>query len=136
MNSCAEDIKDMLVDYFSNVENESSTNLLFDLSVGKEPDEPINMISLFEAPGYPTPLTYNKEERYEYPSVQIRVRAFDYINGYRKAAEVKEALHGRAHETWNDTFYSLIYCVNGPFLLDYDKNQRPRFVLNFNIQRR
>ena len=135
MNSCAEDIRDILKSVLFE-DGSSSTAQSFEFMVGKEPDEPISVVSLFETVGFPTPLTFNKSEQYNYPSVQVRVRAYDYVTGYSLANEIKEALHGRAHETWNGTFYSLIYCVNGPFLLDFDKNQRPRFVLNFNIQRR
>jgi len=138
MKSSEEDIKDMLTSYFSESDLDSSFEGLngFTLSVGKEPDEPIEMISIFETSGGRPQLTFDRSERYEYPSVQIRVRAYNYQEGWRMSSEIKEMLHGRAQETWNDSYYSVIYCLNGPFLLDYDKNQRPRFIVNFNLQRR
>ncbi|KKL64285.1 hypothetical protein LCGC14_2166530, partial [marine sediment metagenome] len=45
-------------------------------------------------------------------------------------------LHGKAGETWNATLYTVIYCSSGPALLDWDENNRPRFIINFNLQRR
>lgn len=132
MNSVSEDIKSILEYYL----DDSSGATLFDISVSREPSEPNNVITIFDTPGFPPQLTYDRTEKYEYPSVQIRVRADNYSDGYQQALAIRDALHGRANETWNGVYYSVIYCVNGPALLDYDKNQRPRFILNFNIQRR
>jgi len=132
MNSCAEDIRDMIQYY---LEDDSEIEL-FEISIGKEPDEPANMISIFETSGFPPQLTFDRDEIYEYPSVQLRVRANSYTTGWLQINAIKNALHGRAGETWNDSFYSLVKCQNGPFLFDYDKNQRPRFIINFNLQRR
>lgn len=137
MNSCAEDIRDMLLHYLGESSGTPSGAFsLFPISIGKEPDDPIQMISIFETPGFAPQLTYDRNENYEYPSIQLRVRAYTYVEGYEQAYKIRETLHGRAHETWNGSYYSLIYCANGPHLLDYDKNQRPRFVINFNLQRR
>ena len=132
MNSTAEDIRDIIEYYI-----DSSSDIdLFEVSIGKEPSEPQNVISIFETPGFPSQLTFERLERYDYPSVQIRIRCTDYQSGYEQGNEIKNTLHGRAGETWNGVYYSLIRCINGPNLLDYDKNQRPRFVLNFDVQRR
>ena len=132
MNSTAEDIKTILEYYL----DDSSGATLFDIFIGREPSEPNESITIFETQGFPPQLTYDRTERYDYPSVQIRIRANSYTEGYQQGLQVRDTLHGRANETWDDTYYSVIYCVNGPLLLDYDKNQRPRFILNFNIQRR
>lgn len=127
MNSTAEDIKDML---------ESDSELTFELHVGKEPATPIETISIFETMGGLPQLTLNKTEKYEYCGVQIRVRAYTYVTGYDEITRIKDLLHGRAGEIWNGTYYSVIYCSGGPFLLDYDKNQNVRFIINFRVQRR
>jgi hypothetical protein len=139
MNSAAEDIKDMLEYYLGESGTELELNSdfsLFEISVGREPDEPIEMISIFQTVGFPPQLTLNRSEVYESPSVQLRVRAYNYLKGYDQAQVIKDTLHGRANETWNDSEYTLIQCQNGPHLLDFDKNQRPRFIINFNLQRR
>lgn len=141
MKSTAEDIRDIIRYYYDDTDSMDSSSSsvvsdLYEISIGKEPATPSNVISIYETPGYPPQLTFNKSEKYEYPSVQIRLRSDFYQNGYEQALRIREILHGRAHETWNGTYYSVIYCVNGPLLFDYDKNQRPRFILNFNVQRR
>lgn len=132
MNSCGEDIKDML-------EAESSLGLVFgaDLFVGKEPPIPNTIVTIFDTYGSPPQLLLNPSDgNYEYPSVQIRVRNTDYRNGWDLIQKIQETLHGRAQETWNGTLYSVIYCSSGPAMLDWDKNNRVRFIINFNAQRR
>ncbi len=140
MKSTAEDIKDILIAFLGDNSSDSSSLAedfeLFEISVGKEPELPPNMITVIETPGFPDQLTFDRTERYEYPSVQIRVRANHYREGWEQISKIKELLHGRAQLIWGNSFYSVIRCVNGPFLFDYDKNQRPRFIINFNIQRR
>jgi len=138
MNSCAEDIKTMLEYYLDSSESvaENSDFVLYPVFIGKEPMEPTNTITIFETPGYPPQLNFDRDERYEYPSVQIRIRAISYTSGWEQAEEIKNALHGRANESWGSSFYTLVRCANGPSLLDYDKNQRVRFIINFDCQRR
>ena len=81
-------------------------------------------------------LTLDRNEVYEYPTIQIRVRANEYLEGWDVITNIKNILHGRANETWNGALYTLIRCSSGPALLDYDKNQRVRFIINFYLQRR
>lgn len=139
MKSTAEDIKDILKHYICGCDQDSdsmSSDELFEISIGKEPETPVDMITIIETPGYPDQLTLDREEVYEYPSIQIRVRSSTYQKGWEQIYKIKETLHGQAHFNWGDSFYVVIYCVNGPFLFDYDKKQRPRFIINFNVQRR
>ena len=130
MQCPAEDIKDML-------EDESSLGLTFatDLFVGREPPEPDDSVTIFDTPGFPPALNLN-DQGYEYPSVQIRVRSNDYLTGWNLIHAIQVVLHGKAGETWNATLYTVIYCSSGPALLDWDENNRPRFIINFNLQRR
>jgi hypothetical protein len=131
MNAQSEDIKDML-------EAESSLGLSFgtNLFIGKEEEQPDDVVTIFDTMGYPDQLTFEASERYEYPSAQIRVRSNDYLTGYNLAQDIKESLHGRGQETWNGTLYTVIRCVNGPALMDWDESKRPRFIINLNLQRR
>ena len=131
MNASSVDIKDML-------EAESSLGLTFltDLFIGKEPAKPNTCVTIFDTPGFPPLLTLNGSDTYYYPSVQIRVRGADYITGWDLIHDIMVALHGRDNETWNATLYTVIYCSSGPALLDWDENSRPRFIINFNLQRR
>jgi len=130
MNSTAKDIADM-IDADSYLGLTFATNLF----VGKEPANPDICVTIFDTHGMPQQLTLN-DQGYEYPSVQIRVRAKDYQTGWALIEGIKNILHGRASETWNGAFYSVIYCVSGPALLDWDDNSRVRFIANFNANRR
>ncbi|MCK9429646.1 MAG: minor capsid protein [Candidatus Omnitrophica bacterium] len=132
MNASAVDIKQIIEYYYA---EDSYVGDLYPIFIGKEPASPVNTISIFETMGYHQ-LTFNKCEIYEYPSIQIRIRSSSYLEGWQMIADIKEILHGRASETWNGTLYTLIRCAGGPALLDFDKDQRVRFICNFNIQRR
>jgi len=130
MNSVAEDIKDMLV-----ADDSLSFTFGTNLFIGREPATPNEVTTIFHTMGYTPQMTYGSEY-YEYPSAQIRVRANDYTTGYATIEGIKSSLHGRAGETWNGAYYAVVYCANGPALLDYDDNGRPRFIININLQRR
>lgn len=131
MNPVAVDIKDML-------EAESSLGLVFttDLFIGFEPTNPDDCVTIYDTPSGPPQLTYDRTERYEYPSVQVRVRNMNYVLGWEMAHNVMNLLHGRGHETWNGAYYSVIKCANGPSFLARDEHGRMLFVVNFDVQRR
>jgi len=130
MNIPSEDIKDILG-------ASSSLGLTFatDLFIGKEPDNPDSCVTLFDTGEFPPQLTSTKGENYYYPTVQIRVRNNVYLTGYNLISDIRDVLHALNHETWNNTIYELIECASGPEFLDWDENDRARFVVNFNIQR-
>ena len=131
MNAPSIDLKDML-------EAESSLGLTFatDLFIGKEPSEPDNCVTIYDTPGMPPGLGLDKDDKYQYPSIQVRVRNNSYVTGWNLANDIMDALHGRAHETWNSTYYMLISCSSGPALLDWDDHNRARFIINFELERR
>lgn len=131
MNAPSEDIKDML-------EGESSTlGLTFNVNLfrGKEPPKPTNCVTIYDSPGFSPDLGL-KNQGYERPSVQIRIRNKDYDTGWDLAHAIVTLLHGCAQQTWNGTLYSVIYCSSGPALLDWDDNLNARFIVNLNLQRR
>jgi hypothetical protein len=129
MNATTEDVKDML--------EAESFGLTFgtNLFISDEPLEPDSCVTLYDTPGLSSQLTMDNE-RYDYPSVTIRVRDMNYTTGWAMVENIKSAMHGRANETWNGTFYALITVVGHPFKLDYDNNRRVRFIININLQRR
>jgi hypothetical protein len=132
MNAPSVDIVDIL-------ESDSSLGLMCgvggNLFVAKEPPNPDNTVTIFDTYGYRPQLTMDNK-RYEYPSVQIRVRDRDYRHGWNLINDIYLSLHGRAHETWNGSLYEVIYASNGPALLDWDDNGRARFIINLNLQRK
>jgi len=130
MNPSSEDVKDMLV--------AASLGLTFatNLFIGREPTKPNNCVTIFDTPGFPPQLTLDAAGRdYYYPSVQIRVRNTSYADGWALANNIMVSLHGRVYETSGGTLYTTVYCSSGPALLDWDENNRARFIVNFNLQR-
>jgi hypothetical protein len=137
MNATVVDIKEMIEAFALEEDSSPGCNIdLYPIFIGKEPAEPFNCITLFEIGTLPPQLTLDRNEIYEYPMVQIRVRANNYLEGWEMIYNIKNLLHGQGQVTWNGAFYTLIRCISGPALLDYDKNQRVRFIINFYIQRR
>ncbi len=134
MNPPSYDIKDMLESF----EDSSGLGLSLntDLFIGEEPDKPADCVTIFDTPGGPPYLGLNKTTGYNYPSIQIRVRNTNYLDGWNLINAIKDSLHGRANETWNGTLYTLIQCMGEPAHLDWDSKHRARFICNFNLQRR
>jgi hypothetical protein len=134
MNASSVDIVHILEE---SGESSAFDDLVFatNLFVGKEPGTPINSITIFDTPGF-APALGLTTQGYEYPSIQIRVRNKKYIDGWNIIERIKTSLHGLSQQTVNGTLYSVIYCSSGPALLDWDDNGNPRFIVNFQIQRR
>lgn len=132
MNASSEDIKDMLV-------AESSLGLTFGVGgnvfLNKELDTPRNCVTIFDTYNMAPDLAL-KNQGYERPTIQIRVRGAKQRTAWTLIEGIKNSLHGREHETWNGTLYTVIYCSSGPALLDWDENGNVRFIVNFNLQRR
>ncbi len=130
MNTAANDIKDML-------EDESALGLVFtqNLFVGREPIIGDNCVTVFDTSGRPPALTLSGGQ-YNYDAVQVRVRNNDYQTAFNLAHAIVDSLHGRTRESWNGTLYTLITCQSPPALLDWDDNNRARFIINFETQRR
>lgn len=118
--------------------DDSSLGLTFaeDIFIGKEPARAGNTVTIFDTPGFPDQLNFDRTEIYKHPSIQIRVRNTSYQEGWALANDIISSLHGRGQETWNGTLYTLIRSMGEPALLDWDENNRCRFIVNFDIQRR
>lgn len=132
MNAPSVDIASMLV-----AETPLGLVLGSNLFVGREPDGPDNCVTIFDTPGGPPHTVIGSVGNdYYYPTIQIRVRNNDYRIGYNLAHDIMVALHGRTNETWGSTAYTLIKAMADPAELDWDENDRVRFVVNFELQRR
>jgi hypothetical protein len=125
------------VDIAAMLEADSSLGLELgtDLFIGKEPTSPHNCVTIYDELAN-TPELSMGGETYYYPIVQIRVRNIDYRAGWTLINNIMISLHGRAHETWNGTLYTIIFCHSGPALLTWDDNEFVKFIINFNLQRR
>jgi len=131
MNAPAVDIADILESV------DSGTYIIgTNLFVGKEPAKPDNCITLYDYGGRPPQLTFDRTEKYEYPSVQVRVRNNDYRAGWDMIQDIADSLHGLSNETWNGALYTVIFVSSGPAFVAWDGNNRAIFVVNLGIQRR
>jgi len=130
MSAPSVDIKDILL-------AESSLALTFatDLFIGKEPASPANTVTIFDTPGPGADLYFDRTIRWEHSGIQIRVRNRSYVAGWNLLDSIRAVLQGRANETWNSTFYGIITCAGDIALLDWDENNRARWILNFDLQR-
>lgn len=117
--------------------DDSSLGLTYgvNLFTFKEPSTPDNTVTILDTAGM-APQRVLDKANYEYPSVQVRVRNTDALVGYALAYQIYSYLQLRAHETWNSAIYEIIYSTSGVYQLDWDDNQRVRFIINFNLQRR
>ena len=130
MNASSEDIKDML-EAISALGLVAGTNLF----IAQEPIKPNNCVPIFDTMGSTPDYTLDQKSIFN-PSVQIRVRNISYETGWALIQAIADTLHVRAQETWNGTLYSVIAISSGPFMLQWDKNDRVILIVNFNIQRR
>lgn len=129
MNPVSEDIK---VYIESTTDHQSGK----DLFVGREPASPPNVVTIFDSPDAGPWLGYSREDgRYEYGAFQIRVRNGDYRKAFQIANSFSELLHGLGNTEINGEFYTLIQALDNPAFLEWDSNNRAKFVINFHIQR-
>jgi len=131
MNALSDDIKLMLVDN-SSFELTAGTNLF----INREPKEPANCVTIYDTPSFPPESPLDNLTTYYRSSCQIRIRNKDQTIGMQLARDIMEYLHGRAGEEWGGTLYTVVRATGEPALLDWDQNNRPRFIINFNCQRR
>lgn len=130
MNSVSEDIKDILELSASGLTLTFAT----DLFVSKEPDTPDAAVTIYDGVGGPPDV----QHRLDYPGVQVRIRGArnnGYAAAYSLAEDIKLVLNGYAGKIINSTTYVLIRATTDILFLGYDDNDRPMFVINFDIIR-
>lgn len=130
MNYASYDITDML-------EADSTLGLTFadNLHRAKEPPNPDNVVTVYDTPSFPPEPILDRTSWYYRSSIQIRVRHNSYATGITWARDIMESLHNRAQEEWNGTLYTVIQAVGEPAPMAWDENNRPIFIINFNLQR-
>jgi hypothetical protein len=129
MNPPSVDIKDILLT--KGLGLTFATNLF----IGRELESPDDLVTIFDTPGGAPQLTMNFGERYNYPSIQIRVRNNNYLTGWNLINDIKDALHGLGPFDQGGSTYTLVKCTIEPAILDWDEADRVRFVTTFMMQR-
>lgn len=118
------DIKDILV-------SDGIGTFTDDIHISKEPASPDNVITIYDTGGQEA----NPKWSIDRPSVMIRVRNNNYLNGYSKCKDIKDSLLGLSKQTINSTEYIAIWLQGEINFIEYDDNNRAIFTLNFNINR-
>lgn len=139
MNPASKDICTILEEYGIDSSSDSGDlGLVFaeNLFVGREPPAPDNCVIVFDIPGDAEMLTLDGQKGYYFPSVQVRVRNRNYMDGWKLIQDICNVLHGLHNVVVDGTAYDLIRAVDSPFLFDWDQNHRARFVADFNIYRK
>ena len=132
MNAPSKDIADYLVS-LSYLGFAIKSNLF----IGNEPATDSNCVTIFDISGFQPEIGYNyNHERYYYHMLQIRVRHTHYNKGWKMINKVRNALHNKGHLIINGTNYEVIKVIQEPALLDYDANDKVRFVMTIELQRR
>lgn len=111
------------------------------LHVGREPDAPANVVTLYDTAGL-APLNLDGGEMRQ-PGLQVRVRSTDYLKGFARAEEIRAALvlpeavvNGTPIErTIGTGYYVQITPVADILPLGRDENDRHIFVANYQLIR-
>lgn len=102
-----------------------------DIFLGLMPDQPDNLVVLFEYAGSPPDLHWNGE----YPGLQVRVRNKSYAAARAKIGEIMTLLHGLHEMTLSGTRYLLIKARGSPEVLKREASNRVELVLNFEVMK-
>lgn len=132
MNPVSIDVKDMLEAASLGLEYKK------DLFIAKEPDNPDNVVTIFDTPSFPPEYTIaGASEVYYRSACQVRIRHNKYTSGMTLAKNILDSLHARVSDlTWNGTVYTVIEATGEPNLLAWDDSNRAIIIINFNFQRR
>lgn len=98
------------------------------INVGSEPTSPDTAITVYDTGGTEP----NPKFLLDYPTFRIRVRANrkDYLAGYNKIAEIKDALLGLPSQDFNGTRYVGIWATSDILHLG-ESEDRPIFTITW-----
>jgi hypothetical protein len=112
-----EDVKDIL-------NAASISGGTWPLFIGSEPADPNNCITLYDTPGE----SPNPKWLLDFPRFMVRLRSTDYVAGFNKIEEVKEALLGLPSQTIGDIRYVGVWVVLDTHFLLADSRGRSIFI--------
>lgn len=104
-----------------------------DIHKGFLPDQPDNLVAVFEYAGSPMELTMCDSPVVERPGLQVRVRNRTYPAAKAKIEAVVDALHGLAETVLGATRYLLIRANQSPASMGRDASNRSELVVNFTV---
>lgn len=98
--------------------------------VGKLPDAPSKAVSISDTGGLPS----DPKWLLDFPTISILLRSSDYLTGWNKMRDIREALIGIPGITVvnGDTWRGLI-AIGNMALIGYDPKDRPMFSANYRL---
>lgn len=103
------------------------------IKLGDYPDDPDNIITLYQSGGADPSHTFSSRE-FEEPTFQVRIRNISYAVAITKAEAIKDALDGQTELTINSNRYISIFQQGDILPLGKDKRNRSEFSLNFRVK--
>lgn len=128
MNSPARDIADYIIAQSLGVLGATAG---WGVYVGKEPSSPNTTITTYDTGGFNPDYEIGAYR----PTVQVRVRAHDYLTAYAKCAAIQAALLAPAGFTQGGTHYVGVWQEGDITTIGYDENDRILLVANYSIYR-
>ena len=134
MRSCAEDIKDYLIELFDDSSSSIDFELIFgtNLFVSVLPETTNIATVLLDTPGSPP-----NPNSIRNPTMQIltRGKVGGYTAAYAQMEIIADCLHGLANVTINGTKYIQMWLLGDVFHIGNDSKGRPMFSSTLQIQR-
>ena len=134
MKSCAEDIKDYLVDLSGDYSSSFPIDLIFgtNLFISVLPETDNIATVLLDTPGSPP-----NPNNIRNPTIQLltRGKVGGYTSAYDQAETLADCLHGLANITINNTKYIQLWMLGDVFHIGNDSKGRPMFSSTLQIQR-
>lgn len=118
MRPAADDVMQIL-------NTETSLTSGTDLFVGMEPDNPDNVVVIYDTGGGPTDFL-----GYRQSTVQVRCRNTDYIAGWDQINEVVEVLNRLGSYIVSGTYHSTWWLESDIIFLQRDDKDRVTFTAN------
>lgn len=105
--------------------------------IGSEPENPINVVTLFESGGgTPAYSQLKRKDTLQYKNFQVRVRSSNYLEGSEKLDEIRDELEEQSRYIFLDGFEYRIFTVTTDTYTDKtEDDQHFLFINNFEVQR-
>lgn len=98
------------------------------LSVARELEKPVNTVTVYDTGG--DGVDTDEVDVYR-PTIQVRVRAADYLEGHRKARNVVSLLNRVGNISMDGGSIAAITATSGINAIGEDDNRRFLFTVNF-----
>jgi len=125
----------MLDDIGTYIAANTSLTLGTDLFLGLMPDDPGNVVAIYENGGATPVSTMGGASLpvMERPELQVIVRNATYATGRSTAETLYQLLTQVAGQTLTSTLYHRIEAISAPAVFDRDQNRRVLFTTNFTV---